>query len=103
MVQDHQGAGQELMSIAAGRGMNIPNTLPPDKQNHLESMRKMQGRAFDKHYMNMMVNDHKETVADFERQTNSGGDAELRTWAQKMLPVLQKHRDSAVAINSSIK
>jgi putative membrane protein len=70
---------------------------------HVTSMQKMQGRAFDKHYMNMMVKDHQNTIADFQKQAINGGDPELKSWAAKMLPALQMHRDSAIAINKTLK
>ena len=103
MVKDHRGANQELMGLVGGRGMNIPSTLPPDTMKHMTSMQKMQGKAFDKHYMNMMVNSHQNTIADFQKQAINGGDAELKAWAAKMLPALQMHRDSAIAINKNMK
>jgi putative membrane protein len=103
MVKDHQNANQELMSLASNRGMNVAPALPPDMQKHMDAMKNMKGRAFDKHYMSMMVNDHKKTVADFQKQANSGSDQDLKAWAAKMLPALQMHRDSAVAINQTIK
>ena len=99
MVNDHSKANSELMSLASSRGMTLPSTLPPDKQKHMDAMRKMTGKAFDKHYMDMMVNDHKKTITDFEKEANGGTDNDLKGWAAKTLPTLQKHRDSAVAIN----
>jgi putative membrane protein len=103
MVRDHSSANQELMGLASGRGMTVPTTLPPDKQNHVAELQKMQGRAFDNHYMGMMVTDHKKTIADFEKQANGGNDPELKAWAAKMLPALKMHLDSATAINAAIK
>jgi putative membrane protein len=103
MVNDHSKANSELMALASGRGVTIPTAIPADKQKHMDEMRKMKGKQFDNHYMSMMVNDHQKTIADFEKQANSGADAELKAWAQKTLPVLQMHRDSATAINKAIK
>ena len=103
MVRDHSGANQELMSLAQGRGMVLPTDLPPDMKKHTDALKNMKGRAFDNHYMKMMVDDHQKTIADFEKQVNGGNDAELKAWAAKMLPALQMHRDSAVAINNAIK
>jgi len=103
MANDHSKSNSELMALVQGRGMNVPMTLPADMQKHMEEMRKMKGKAFDNHYMNMMVNDHQKTIAEFEKQANSGADAELKSWAQKTLPVLQMHRDSATAINQAVK
>ena len=66
MVNDHNKANSELMALASGRGATPPTALPADMQTHMEQMRKMTGKAFDKHYMSMMVNDHQKTIADFE-------------------------------------
>ncbi|HYC27314.1 MAG TPA: DUF4142 domain-containing protein, partial [Chitinophagaceae bacterium] len=103
MVNDHTKANSELMALASGRGVTLPTTLPPDMIKHMEEMRKMKGKAFDNHYMGMMVNDHQKTIADFEKQANSGSDSELKAWAAKTLPALQMHRDSATTINKAIK
>ena len=102
MANDHQKANQELMSIVGGR-LVLPQSLPADQQNHMNEMGKMSGKAFDTHYMGMMVSDHEKTIADFEKQANSGTDAALKAFAAKSLPVLRMHRDSAVSINQAIK
>jgi putative membrane protein len=103
MVKDHQAANQELMSIASGRGVMAPTTLPPAHQKMVDAMRNMKGKAFDNHYMGMMVKDHQKDVANFQKQANSGSDPELKAFASKTLPVLQMHKDSATAINKIIK
>ena len=101
MVNDHSKSNAELMAMANGRGVTLPTALPADMQKHLDEMKNMKGKAFDNHYMNMMVTDHQKTIADFEKQANGGADAELKAWAAKTLPVLQMHRDSATAINKT--
>jgi putative membrane protein len=103
MVNDHGKANSELIALAAGRGITLPTALPPDMQKHMDEMRKMKGKAFDDHYMSMMVDDHKKDITLFEKQSTGGTDAELKAWAAKTLPVLQMHRDSATAINKAIK
>ncbi|MGZ5287674.1 MAG: DUF4142 domain-containing protein [Flavisolibacter sp.] len=103
MVADHSKANDELKNFAAGRGMNLPSALPADLQKHMDAMKKMTGRAFDNHYMDMMDDDHEKTIDKFEKQANSGGDAQLKSWAAATLPVLKKHMDSVNAIKSDIK
>ncbi len=99
MIADHSKANQELMAIASGRGVTLPAALPADKQKHVDAMKAMKGKPFDAHYMSMMVNDHKTTVADFEKEANSGMDADVKAWAAKTLPTLKAHTDSAQAIS----
>lgn len=99
MVNDHSKSNQELMSLASGRGITLPASLPADKQKHMEAMRNMKGKSFDSHYMSMMLTDHKKTVSDFEKQASAGADADLKAWAAKTLPTLKMHLDSAQAIS----
>jgi putative membrane protein len=42
-----------------------------------------------------MVQDHRETVADFQNQAQSGTDPALKAFAQKYLPIIQQHLQMA--------
>jgi putative membrane protein len=55
----------------------------------------MSGNAFDGAYMQHMVQDHKKTVADFQKQAQSGSDPALKSFAQKYLPIIQQHLQMA--------
>ena len=99
MIADHGKANQELMSLASGRGVTLPTSLPADKQKHVDMMKSMKGKNFDSHYASMMVGDHKTTVDLFEKEANSGSDADLKAWAAKTLPTLKMHLDSIQAIS----
>lgn len=101
MVRDHSKANDELKSFASGRGLTLPAALPADKQKDLDMMRKMTGKSFDQHYVNMMVQDHQKDVNEFKKQSTSGADQQLKDWAGKTLPVLQMHLDSIQAIKKS--
>jgi putative membrane protein len=103
MVNDHGKSNQELMSIASAKGMTIPSDLSADKKKMVDQMKSMKGASFDKHYMGMMVTDHKKDIADFEKASKSATDPDVKAFASKTLPVLRMHLDSAQAINSGIK
>ncbi|RYY64323.1 MAG: DUF4142 domain-containing protein [Chitinophagaceae bacterium] len=103
MVRDHSAANQELMSLAQAKGLMLTDSTSKTIQDHMTSMQKMQGKAFDKHYMGMMVTDHNKDVAEFEKAASSANDPDLKAWAAKTLPTLKMHQDSAKAINAAIK
>ncbi|WP_165917411.1 DUF4142 domain-containing protein [Flaviaesturariibacter aridisoli] len=103
MVRDHSAANQELMSLAQAKGLMLTDSSSKMMQDHMTSMQKMQGKAFDKHYMGMMVTDHNKDVAEFEKAASSANDPDLKAWAAKTLPTLKMHQDSAKAINMAIK
>jgi putative membrane protein len=102
MVTDHSKANDELKSYASGHGINLPDSLPKDKQKHLDQMKNMKGAAFDKHYVSMMVDDHQKDVAKFKKASANCNDAQLKTWAGNTLPTLQKHLDSIQAIKKGM-
>lgn len=102
MVTDHSKANDELKQYASSHGINLPDSLPKDKQKHLESMKNMKGAAFDKHYVSMMVDDHQKDVAKFKKESTSAKDDQLKTWAGNTLPTLQKHLDSIQAIKKGM-
>jgi putative membrane protein len=90
MVADHSKANAELMAIVKTKNWNIPQPSPtvvaPDAM-----LTKSTGIEFDKSYVNMMVKDHKKTVALFERAASSSPDPQLKAFAAKTLPVLKHH------------
>ncbi|WP_069658813.1 DUF4142 domain-containing protein [Arcticibacter eurypsychrophilus] len=102
MVKDHSKANKELMALASSKGITIPSTMPVEMQNHINEMKKMKGADFDKHYMSMMTDDHKEDINLFEKASKNAPDADLKAFATKTLPVLSTHLDSAKAIKDAI-
>ena len=102
MVTDHTKANDELKTLASSANVPVPSSLMPEHQKHVDMMSKMSGADFDKHYIDMMVNDHKEDINDFKKEANNPSDNAFKTFAGKTLPVLQKHLDSAQAIHSKM-
>lgn len=104
MVRDHTKANDELASMASAKNLMVnKDSLMSAHKSHIDMMRKKTGAAFDKSYMDMMVSDHKKTIADFQNASNNAKDGDLKGWAGKTLPVLQLHADSAQAISQAVK
>lgn len=101
MVTDHSKANDELKSLASSNKVAVPSALLPDHQKHYDMLKDKKGADFDKAYMDMMVDDHKEDISEFKKEANSGNDP-FKGFASKTLPVLEKHLDSAQAIHSKL-
>ncbi len=100
MVQDHTNANNELKGFASSRGLTIPqDSLMMKHKSMLDEMRKMTGKAFDKHYISMMVKDHNKDISEFEKASDNAKDADLKAWAAKTLPALKKHKDTLQALS----
>jgi len=102
MVTDHTAASQELMTLAGKKDVDIPTTLSDAKQDKLDSLASLTGVRFDSVYVNMMVVSHMETVNLFEKESTSGTDNELKTWAASKLPALRHHLEMAEALKDSL-
>lgn len=99
MNTDHTNAINELKNLASAKNLPLPASLSAADQKHVDAMGKMTGKSFDKMYMDMMVNDHKKDIAEFKKASNDLKDADIKSFAGKTLPVLEKHMDSATAIH----
>ena len=91
MVDDHSKAGNELKSLAAQKNVTLPTALDQQHQADVDKLSKLSGAAFDREYMSMMVKDHQEDVAEFERQAANGADPDVKSWASRTLPTLREH------------
>lgn len=65
-------------------------------------MNKLSGPGFDREYTKHMVDDHRKTVADFEKQAKSGKDADVKKWAESKLPTLREHLKMAQDTQSQV-
>jgi putative membrane protein len=102
MQKDHGEANQELHKIATRKGLELPKDMGPEHKKVHDRLVKLSGADFDREYMREMVEDHEEDVKAFKRQAEQGKDADLRSFAQKTLPTLEKHLELARAINKEV-
>jgi putative membrane protein len=98
MVRDHSQAGDQLRQIAQTKNIPLPGMLNQEEQKHVNDLQKMSGSDFDKMYMDMMLDDHKDDIKEFKKAGSDCKDADLKNFAVTTLPVLEKHLDSAKAI-----
>jgi len=98
MVNDHTALGNKLKTLAANENISLPATLGNDAQKEVNDLSKKSGKDFDKAYMNMMLDDHKTDIKDFQKAAAACKDPGLKNFALQSLPTLQVHLDSAIAI-----
>ena len=104
MVSDHSKVNDELKMLASQKNITIPSMPGEDEQKHINKLTDAKtGRDFDRDYMAMMVDDHKEDVKKFEKAANDCKDPDIKAFAAKYVPTLKQHLDSAQAIRDKIK
>jgi putative membrane protein len=103
MVRDHTKANDELKKVAADKNVNIPDSMNEHHHMMMQNLKMKTSTDFDFSYMQMMLNDHNKDVGEFRTEAKQGGDADVKAFAAKTLPVLETHLDSAKAIFEAIK
>jgi putative membrane protein len=99
MVTDHSAANAELTQLATSKAVTLPTQLDAKHQAEISRMSKLSGAAFDQAYSKMMLKDHTKVVADFEKQSTSASDADVKAFASKALPTLKEHLELAKSLN----
>src|SRR5262249_7171407 len=98
MVDDHSKANEELKQVAGAKGIDLPKSLNAKEQATKDRLSKLSGDAFDRAYMQDMVKDHIKDVAEFQHESKSGKDSDIRNFASQTLPTLQEHLNQAKGI-----
>lgn len=104
MVAEHTKANSELKALAAKQNVVLPTTLSSSHQSTLEDLRGLSGAEFDKAYVDAMVADHENDVELFREQAEDDdtANADVKAWAAKTLPTLQKHLDTIRGIQEKM-
>src|SRR6202040_1197628 len=91
MVTDHSKANNELMALATEEGVKLPAA-------------KISGKwKSDKDYIDMMVKDHEQDLAEFQAEAQNGTDPDLKKFADKYSKVVKKHLDLAKQTQGKMK
>jgi putative membrane protein len=102
MVTDHSNMGNNVKDLASRENVSLAADIGMKDKFVYERLSKKTGADFDKAYMADMVKDHKDDIAAFEKEANSGKDPEAKALAQKALPTLRDHLRMAQEVASKV-
>jgi putative membrane protein len=103
MVDDHTKANDELKKVAASKSITLPSDMGAKHKAEVDKMSAMSGAAFDRAYMQMMVSDHKKDVAEFQKESTTAKDSDIKNFASTTLPTLKEHLQEAERISGGMK
>lgn len=102
MVKDHGAANADLTALARTKGVDLPTAPGPEHQAVRDRLSALRGADFDRAYMQEMVRDHTQDVAEFEKASQTASDEDVRAFAAAKLPTLREHLALARDINSQV-
>jgi putative membrane protein len=99
----HTLALNELTAIMRARGVEVPSSLPFNRQGVMDRISMTRGHDFDRAFITEVgVRAHTDTILMFQQQMPTLSDPDLRNWAARNLPVMQQHLSEAQRISAAI-
>ncbi len=102
MVNDHSRMNMSVRDLAGKQSVTLPSDISMKDKITYDLISKKTGPDFDRAYMEDMIKDHKDDVAAFEREVESGTDPEAKAVAQKALPTIREHLRMAEEIGRQL-
>ncbi|HXF28083.1 MAG TPA: DUF4142 domain-containing protein [Bryobacteraceae bacterium] len=103
MVTDHSAANDELEKLAKKDRITLP-TGPSAKQKTLYNrLSALSGSAFDRAYIQAMIEDHQKAVAEFTRASSNASDPDIKEFASHTLPTIADHLKMAQQIQTNMQ
>jgi putative membrane protein len=103
LVQQHADMSNSLKSLADKKSIVLPTGLGADQQEQVKKLSNLGGAAFDKQYMETIVDAHKDDVDSFDDMSDNAYDGDIRGFAAKYLPVLKEHLTAAQQVQDQVK
>jgi putative membrane protein len=104
MAEGHGEHLSTLRKLAKSNKVELPSS--PSKK-HQDAMKKLQsakkGAEFDRAYMAQMVKDHEEALKLHQDAAKNAEDKDVRAAAEKAIPDVRQHLDTAKGIQASLK
>jgi putative membrane protein len=98
MVADYEKMNAELEHLAKTKGIDAPDELDGAGKKQVDAVLARKGRDLDERYVRRIVDDHEEVVETFRKASRDLGDPDLRAWAAKALPAVERHLAEARAL-----
>jgi putative membrane protein len=95
LEQDHQKAQEKLQTIAQTHGLTLENSPTFSQKRTQAKLEKLNGAEFDQQYTKDMLEDHVADLKKFQKASESVEDADVKAYAQEMIPKLETHLQKA--------
>jgi putative membrane protein len=88
--QDHRDSYWRLGELASKTGVTIPRGIDSGKDTTISELRHLKGTHFDSQFARDQVAADQREIAMFKREADYGRDPDVKAYAAKMIPVLEK-------------
>jgi putative membrane protein len=104
MLDDHMRAQDELKQLAQSKGVSLPGEADRQQQSVEKKLAALSGEKFDRQYMNHeSTRALKDTHRLLERINSKAEDADLKSYASKIIAAVETHQQMANDTRKNLK
>ncbi|WHZ25921.1 MAG: hypothetical protein OJF51_000716 [Nitrospira sp.] len=103
MVEVHKKSSQQVELLAMKGGVQLSPGVSEEHKQQVNKISQLSGHAFDRAYIDYILEDHETTVEEFRRRVNTIQDEDIKQWIASTLPALQTHREKAHQVKYSLQ
>lgn len=93
MEVDHTKSLMDLKALAKSKNISLPTSTTDNANDEYKNLEEKSGNDFDKAYIEIMVDEHKDAIELFEKASTDSDDFDIKNWALTTLPTLRIHHD----------
>lgn len=103
MIDDHTKSSQDMKAVMAkmSPAATPPSRLDAEHQGMIDRLKSASGAAFDREYQNQQMMAHRKALALHEGYGANGDNADLKAFAQTVVPVIRKHHEQVNSMTGS--
>ena len=102
MIADHTSAETQVAAVAQTKGVKLPTMLDEKHKDLVASLDGKSGTDFDKAYLDLQVKAHQATINENTDEANNGNDADVKSLAITLSPVLKEHLEMAEKLQNGM-
>jgi putative membrane protein len=103
IVQEHKKLHEEVARAAKDQKLAIASGTERATRDELDRLGKLTGAAFDREFLNQVIQGHEKAIQICEAQAARGSDARIQRFAKDALPTLKEHLKEARKLADKVK
>jgi putative membrane protein len=103
LIKQHTKISTRLRKTTDGKKISLPTAIDSATQQDITMLSAYSGKAFDKVFINHMINNHETDIKFFEYASKHVADKDLKKQASKTLLILHRHLYALNGIKAILK
>ena len=103
LVEDHKKGSQQVEQLAMKDGVQLSPGVSEERKQKVNELSQLSGHAFDRAYIDYILEDHETIVDEFQRRAETMQDQGIKQWIASTLPALQDHREKARQVKHKLQ